>query len=48
VADRARMLGQPGHRLRSPRLMATLCAMEPAVAGAASAPPIWARSSGSI
>lgn len=35
VADRARMLGQPGQRLRSPRLMASLCAMEPAVAGAA-------------
>lgn len=33
--DRARLLAQPGHRLRSPRLMATLCAMEPAVAGAA-------------
>jgi hypothetical protein len=33
--DRARLLAQPGHRLRSPRLMATLCAMEPAVAAAA-------------
>lgn len=35
MADRARILAQPGHRLRSPRLMATLCAMEPSVAAAA-------------
>ncbi|WP_068080773.1 sensor histidine kinase [Novosphingobium rosa] len=35
ATDRARMLGQPGQRLRSPRLMAALCGMEPAVASAA-------------
>jgi signal transduction histidine kinase len=35
AADRARMLGQPGQRLRSPRLMAALCGMEHGVATAA-------------
>lgn len=35
AVDRTRIMAQPGHRLRSPRLMATLCAMEPGVAAAA-------------
>jgi signal transduction histidine kinase len=35
MAERTRILAQPGQRLRSPRLMATLCTMEPQVASAA-------------